>query len=138
MFARLLNASMPRAVTCRPGGFEMRWTGAATAEVAVLKQGLDCETLAAIVKDVQARALSDRTASVEFDFSRVEQLQGPWGVHFAMLIDLGQRSGLKVSLRGLRRQPLQLVRLFRHTPEVRGLLAPEDDVCSKEPACSCN
>ena len=60
---------------------------------------------------------------ISFDFSRVDELVGPWGGHFAVLIRLARRLGGTVSMTGLHRQPAAVAWLFRHSPEIGALLA---------------
>ncbi|MFQ5491487.1 MAG: hypothetical protein ACE5GE_12265 [Phycisphaerae bacterium] len=59
---------------------------------------------------------------IRFDFSRVNELIGPWGVHFAILIRLEHQAGVPVMVSGLTGQPADLARLFRSSPHVRALL----------------
>jgi len=60
---------------------------------------------------------------VQFDFSRVQELVGPWGVHFATLIKLAREVQSRVTVSGLSGQPAALAWLFRVSPEVRSLLS---------------
>ncbi len=58
-----------------------------------------------------------------FDFSHVDELVGPWGGHFAVLIRLDRGLGGKVSMSGLHHQPAAVAWLFRHSPEIGALLS---------------
>ena len=60
---------------------------------------------------------------IHFDLSNVTELAGPWGVHFAILIEFSSRRGIRVSAGGLKGQPLALAWLFRNTAELVELLA---------------
>lgn len=64
--------------------------------------------------------------AIRFDLSRVEQLVGPWGAHFAVLIRLAEDVGRKVRLIGLHGQPASVAWLFRHSPAVRDLICGTD------------
>ncbi len=57
-----------------------------------------------------------------FDFSRVEELAGPWGVHFALLIGLGDDLRGRIRVLGLHGQPAALAWVFRQSHQVRPLL----------------
>ena len=59
---------------------------------------------------------------IHFDLSKVVELAGPWGVHFAILIEFSHRKEIQVSAGGLREQPLALAWLFRNTSELFDLL----------------
>ncbi len=64
----------------------------------------------------------DAFDSIRFDFSRVQQLVGPWGTHFASLVLLKQGVHSSVHLEGLQKQPSSMAWLFRHSKEVQQLL----------------
>ena len=68
---------------------------------------------------------------VHFDLSRVEELVGPWGAHFAMLIRLAQGVRGKVRMTGLQGQPASLAWLFRYSREVRALLGGPEAKCKQ-------
>ncbi|NOX58936.1 MAG: hypothetical protein GXP29_08780 [Planctomycetes bacterium] len=62
-----------------------------------------------------------RLKYVAFDFSRVSELSGPWGVHFALLISLSRRLKTRVIATSLRGQPASVARLFSKSPDVQAL-----------------
>ena len=63
---------------------------------------------------------------IRFDFSRVTELVGPWGIHFAILIRLEHLIGVPVTVSGLTGQPADMARLFRSSPKVRALLSRQE------------
>lgn len=69
---------------------------------------------------------------VRFDFSRVTELIGPWGIHFAMLIWLEHRIGVPVRISGLSGQPADMARLFCHSPNVRALITGQSSDRSQD------
>ena len=74
------------------------------------------------VVDRLQEAGCDAVDLIRFDLSRVKELVGPWGTHFAMLIKLGQGVRGKVRMTGLQGQPASMAWVFRHSREVRALL----------------
>jgi hypothetical protein len=62
-------------------------------------------------------------ACVRFDLSMVEELEGPWGSHFAVLIHLAQILPCRVQMERLHAQPAALAWVFRSSPDVRRLFA---------------
>ena len=59
---------------------------------------------------------------IRFDLSRVKELVGPWGAHFAMLIRLGRDVRGKIRMTGLHGQAASVAWLFRNSREVCSLL----------------
>jgi len=78
----------------------------------------DLKDLMARLRGPRFRGLSD----ICFDLAPVEELVGPWGVHFALLIKLARDMSMHVHLNGLHGQPAALAWIFRSSPEVRVLL----------------
>lgn len=72
--------------------------------------------------DELARRLPFATHTVVFDFTRIAKLAGPWGVHFAQMIDFGRRTGVEVGAGNLTGQPRQIAELFMTDPRVRNML----------------
>ena len=64
---------------------------------------------------------------VAFDFSQVEEFTGPWGVHFAMLINLSRRLNCRVIATSLHGQPAKVARLFRQSEDMQALCFSLDD-----------
>ncbi|HNO78528.1 MAG TPA: hypothetical protein PKN33_10755 [Phycisphaerae bacterium] len=62
-----------------------------------------------------------------FDFSQVEEFTGPWGVHFALLINLSKRLNCRVLATSLHGQPAKVARLFRQSEDIRALCFSLDD-----------
>jgi hypothetical protein len=62
-----------------------------------------------------------------FDFSQVEEFTGPWGVHFAMLINLSRRLKCRVLATSLHGQPAKVARLFRQSQDIRALCFSLDE-----------
>lgn len=73
-----------------------------------------------------------RLRYVAFDFSCVEELDGPWGVHFALLINLSRRLKRRVIVTSLRGQPAKVARLFRKSSDIQALCFSLDDEGSPE------
>ena len=72
--------------------------------------------------DELARRLPFPTQTVVFDFALVSKLVGPWGVHFAQIIDFGRRTGVQVGAGNLTGQPRQIAKLFMIDSRVRNML----------------
>ncbi len=72
--------------------------------------------------DELARRLPFATHTVVFDFARIAKLVGPWGVHFAQIIDFGRRTGVQVGADNLTGQPRQIAELFMTDSRVRSML----------------
>ncbi len=83
-------------------------------------------------------ALDEREMShlkyLAFDFGQVEELAGPWGVHFAMLINLSRRLQKRVIVTSLQGQPAKVARLFRQSPDIQALCFSLDETGSPEVA----
>lgn len=82
---------------------------------------LDVASLQRLLQQLGELKLPDVTC-IRLDLSRVRELAGPWGVHFAVLIWASREMKLPIGLSGLRGQPAALAWLFRGSPGVRGLL----------------
>ncbi len=67
-----------------------------------------------------------RLARIEFDFSMVTELSGSWSIHFGLLIRLSKEVAPRVSVTGLRGQPASAAWVYRHSPDMRGLLDEQD------------
>ncbi len=118
--ARLFDARATRpSVGCEKVELATRACG--TLIIRPVTASLDVEDFRMVIR--QVRDANSRSFSrIEFDFSRVQELVGPWGVHFAMLLQLAEQLNLPVFLSGLHGQPAALAWIFRNSPEVRALL----------------
>ena len=72
--------------------------------------------------DELARRLPFATHTVVFDFARIAKLVGPWGVHFAQIIDFGRRTGVQIGAGNLTGQARQIAELFMSDSRVRNML----------------
>lgn len=63
-----------------------------------------------------------RLSRIQFDFSMVAELSGSWSIHFGLLIRLAREIAPRVSVTGLRGQPASAAWLYRHSPDMQGLL----------------
>ena len=63
-----------------------------------------------------------RLSRILFDFSMVTELSGSWSIHFGLLIRLSREVAPRVSVTGLRGQPASAAWVYRHSPDMRGLL----------------
>lgn len=90
--------------------------------VRLLEPCLSVESVVRAAGCIEADAPADG-ASVVFDFARVRELTGAWGLHFAVLIDLARRSGIRIVATGLCGQPAGVAWVYRRCPEVRALFA---------------
>ena len=72
--------------------------------------------------DELARRSPFAAHTVIFDFAEIEKLVGPWGVHFAQIIDFGHRTGVQVGAGNLTGQPRQIAELFMIDSRVRNML----------------
>lgn len=63
-----------------------------------------------------------RLSGILFDFSMVTELSGSWSIHFGLLIRLAREIAPRVSVTGLRGQPASAAWLYRHSPDMQGLL----------------
>ena len=64
-----------------------------------------------------------RLSSIQFDFSMVTELSGSWSILFGLLIRLSREVAPRVSLTGLRGQPASAAWVYRHSQDMRALLA---------------
>ena len=71
---------------------------------------------------------------VAFDFAQVEEFTGPWGAHFAMLINLSRRLKCRVIATSLHGQPAKVARLFRQSEDIQTLCFSLGDDGSPEVA----
>lgn len=110
--------------------FELEADTGGTLTIRPLTAHLTHEDLQAVIENVH-QAASASFQNICFDFSKVTQLVGPWGVHFALLIYLARGLSACVSLNGLRGQPAALARLFRASPAVRALVLNGTDIQSR-------
>ena len=90
--------------------------------VRLLEPRLSVESIVRAAGCIEADA-PDEGAVVVFDFGRVQELVGAWGLHFAVLIDLARRSGIRIVAAGLQGQPAGVAWVYRKCPEVRALCA---------------
>ena len=72
---------------------------------------LDYRIFYRILRIIQQTMPAD-TNCVELDCSNVSEFCGPWGVHFAMVLNFSKEHDLKVVLLGLEGQPLALAQVF--------------------------
>jgi len=72
--------------------------------------------------DELARRLPVATHTVVFDFARIPELVGPWGVHFALMIDFGRRKDVQIGAGNLRDQARQIAELFMTDSRVRNMV----------------
>jgi hypothetical protein len=93
-----------------------------TLTVRPLSRSLRSDELQKLLGQVRRTGLGT-FGRVHFDFSHVAELVGPWGVHFAMLIQLVRDVPVQVCITGLHGQPAALAWLFRESPELRSLLS---------------
>ncbi len=64
-----------------------------------------------------------RLSRIQFDFSMVTELSGSWSILFGLLIRLSREVAPRVSLTGLRGQPASAAWVYRHSQDMRVLLA---------------
>ncbi len=64
-----------------------------------------------------------RLSKIQFDFSSVTEFSGSWSIHFGLLIRLAREVTPSVSVTGLRGQPASAAWVYRHSPDIRLLLA---------------
>ena len=64
-----------------------------------------------------------RLSRIQFDFSMVTELSGSWSILFGLLIRLSREVAPRVSLTGLRGQPASAAWVYRHSRDMRVLLA---------------
>lgn len=64
-----------------------------------------------------------RLSRIQFDFSKVTELSGSWSILFGLLIRLSREVAPRVSLTGLRGQPASAAWVYRHSRDMRVLLA---------------
>ncbi len=64
-----------------------------------------------------------RLSRIQFDFSMVTELSGSWSILFGLLIRLSREVAPRVSLTGLRGQPASAAWVYRHSQDMRALLA---------------
>jgi hypothetical protein len=84
-----------------------------------------------VITELQARidelnaSFSGETCRVVFDLAEVDELCGPWGSHFALLVHWmkKQAAGISVGITGLHGQPLGVAWIFRQSWVLRQLLA---------------
>ncbi len=63
-----------------------------------------------------------RFARIEFDFSKVRDLENPWSAHFAMLLLFARQMDPRVTVNGLTGRLASFALLLRNSPEVRELV----------------
>ncbi len=63
-----------------------------------------------------------RFARIDFDFSKVRDLENPWSAHFAMLLLFAKQVDPRVTVSGLTGRLASFALLLRNSPEVRKLV----------------
>ncbi len=61
-------------------------------------------------------------ARIDFDFSKVRDLENPWSAHFAMLLLFARQMDPRVTVSGLTGRLASFALLLRNSPEVRELV----------------
>jgi len=119
--AKLLSSEQADPEWALTSAFELVTQTGGTLVIRPGQASLQVEQLQALLHDV-LEAEPQAFKRIHFDLSNVQKLAGPWGAHFAMLIQLARMLNLPVSVGGLHRQPAAMVWLFKDSPEVRALL----------------
>lgn len=85
---------------------------------------------ARMILDLRDRLREDETGKVDqirVDFSNVSEFIGPWGIHFAVLIDLYRRFNGRLVVTGLQSKPASMAWLLRRSSEIRAITQMADD-----------
>jgi hypothetical protein len=84
---------------------------------------LDINQLQNLLTSLNDRPLKN-TSRIIFDFSKVEEFQGPWCSHFAAIALLAEkyRDKIDIHITGLKGQPLAIATAFNQSSVIKGLL----------------
>lgn len=92
-----------------------------TLSIRPLMSRLSFEELQDVIDQLRNDGLP-AVSRIRFDFSKITELVGPWGLHFAILIRFANEIDIPVEVIGLHGQPAALAWLFRRSPQIRLLL----------------
>ncbi len=119
-FTRSLNSgkALPRKRAAR---IEAMAGASEMLTIRLMSESLTIQHLQAAMSRVLELS-SRRFARIDFDFSKVRDLENPWSAHFAMLLLFARQTDPRVTVSGLTGRLASFALLLRNSPEIRKLV----------------
>jgi hypothetical protein len=124
-----MDTTLPDTESCEEGAQGQEFWRISQSDSTTLTVRFSTQRL--VITELQSRidelkvSFSGETCRVVFDLAEVNELCGPWGSHFALLVHWAQEQAARVSVSmiGLHGQPLGVAWIFRQSCVLRQLLA---------------